>query len=440
MRIGTTILICLIPIHASVTRAEPLEPAITDHDRSHWAFKPLLRPEIPPGTSTHPIDRFLDHARTTASLQTAPLADRYTLARRLSFDLTGLPPDPQRVADFVADTRPDAYERLADEWLASRAYAERWAQHWLDQARFAETDGFEHDKLRPDAWRYRDWVIQALDQDMPYDRFVQWQIAADELVPDNPEAAIATGFLLAGPDFPDINDQNERRHVRLNEIAATTGSVFMGLTLQCAECHDHKYDPLSQADFYRFRSVFSNMVWPKRDKPLGMIAHEPGTDGPDDFVMVRGDFKRPGTPIEPGVPRITQIRSTPLAIDALPTSSGRRKAFAQWLTQPDHPLTSRVMVNWLWAHHFGHGLSSTPGDFGRQGEAPDAPATARLVGDGTVAPSVEPQGHASTHGDQRCLPTIKPPSVRIRFTVVTQSATGSDQSLLLAIRSPTARW
>ena len=158
--------------------------------------------------------------------------------------------------EFLADDSPDAYDKLVDRLLASPAYGERWAQHWLDLARFAETDGFEHDLVRPNAWRYRDWVIDALNRDLPFDQFVRLQIAGDELLPDDRDAAIATGFLLCGPDMPDLNLQDERRHVVLNEMTATVGAVFLGMQIGCAQCHDHKFDPIRQHDFYRLRAFF----------------------------------------------------------------------------------------------------------------------------------------------------------------------------------------
>lgn len=185
-----------------------------------------------------------------------PPADRRTLIRRVTFDLTGLPPTPAEIVRFVSDAAPDAFDQLFDRLLASSAYGERWAQHWLDLVRFAETDGFEHDLERPNAWRYRDWVIAALNADLPYDEFVRLQLAGDELRPDDAGAAIATGFLLCGPDMPDINLLEERRHNFLNDMTGTVGSVLLGLQVGCAQCHDHKFDPVSQLDFYRMRAFF----------------------------------------------------------------------------------------------------------------------------------------------------------------------------------------
>lgn len=239
--------------------AATAEPEISASEREHWSFQPLIAPAIPESASnaTNPIDAFLDARFRADGLTAAQPADRRVLIRRLAFDLTGLPPTPEAIDAFLADDAPDAWERLVDRLLASPAYGERWAQHWLDLARFAETDGFEFDHVRPNAWRYRDWVIDAFNRDLPLAEFVQSQVAGDLLWPDDPQAAIATGFLLCGPDMIDINDQEERRHTVLNELTGTVGSVFLGLSVGCAQCHDHKTDPVSQLDFYRLRAYFT---------------------------------------------------------------------------------------------------------------------------------------------------------------------------------------
>lgn len=239
------------------------EPPITESDRDHWAFYPLERPEVPSINNTawprNAIDNFVLAKIEENALLPLPEADRGTLIRRVTFDLIGLPPTPAQVQDFLDDRSPDAYARMVDRLLASPEYGVRWGQHWLDLARFAETDGFEHDKVRHQAWRYRDWVVDAMNADLPYDHFLSRQLAGDVLDPRNPAAAIPTGFLLCGPDMPDINLQEERRHNVLNEMTSTVGSVFLGLPLGCAQCHDHKFDPVSQRDFYRLRAFFENM-------------------------------------------------------------------------------------------------------------------------------------------------------------------------------------
>lgn len=366
----------LFLVGLATTRAdEPaplIEPPITPADRDHWAFKPLGRPQ-PPDTSdpcTNPIDRFIQARLEREGLAPLPDADRLTLLRRATFDLTGLPPTPEEIAAFVPDDSPDAYEQVVDRLLASPAYGERWAQHWLDLARFAETDGFEHDKVRPDAWRFRDWVIDALNRDLPLDDFIQLQIAGDELRPDDQQAAIATGFLLAGPDMPDINLQEERRHNVLNEITATVGSALLGLQVGCAQCHDHKFDPISQADFYRLRAIFESAELFKTP-PAGRVVHESGTV-PVSHLMIRGDFRRPGAVVEPAFPRAANGSGETIGAPAN-QPGGRRAALARWLTSGRQPLTPRVMANWIWQHHFGQGLSRTPGDFGAMGDLPSHP-------------------------------------------------------------------
>jgi len=242
--------------------AAPTEIPITAAERDHWAYKPLAKVTPPavadPRFAAHPVDRFVFAAMAREQVTPLPRTCRAALARRVWFDLTGLPPTAAELRAFLADTSTDAYEKLVDRLLASRAYGERYAQHWLDLARFAETDGFEHDLVRPNAWRYRDWVIDALNHDLPFDEFVRLQIAGDESLPGNRDAQIATGFLLCGPDMPDLNLPDERRHVVLNEMTATVGAVFLGMQFGCAACHDHKFDPIRQHDFYRLRTFFES--------------------------------------------------------------------------------------------------------------------------------------------------------------------------------------
>ncbi|MFP6858773.1 MAG: DUF1549 and DUF1553 domain-containing protein [Roseibacillus sp.] len=371
--------ICLLLAAAASSTAEEPEKPITDQDRRHWSFLPPVRPALPAvkdaAAVRNPIDRFILARLEENNLSFAPEADRRTLLRRLSFDLTGLPPTPQEIDDFLNDRAPDAWQHVVSRLLASSAYGERWAQHWLDVARFAESDGFEFDHERKEAWRYRDWVIEALNRDLPYDQFVQWQLAGDERVPDTEEARIATGFLVAGPDMIDINLATERRHEFLNKMTQAVGEVFLGLTLGCAQCHAHKTDPVSIEDFYRFRAIFANtVVNPKKSKQLAHFIAEPNADPPDSFVMQRGDFRRPGTPVDPALLRIANPGGQQIA-PAPPgaISSQRRAALATWLTRAEHPLTSRVIVNRLWQHHFGRALVPTPNDFGHTGKPPSHP-------------------------------------------------------------------
>ncbi len=234
---------------------------ITAEDRAHWAFVPPKKVDPPAvkeaGWVRNVVDSFVLARLEAEGLAHAPEADRPTLLRRLSFDLIGLPPTPEESAAFEADRSPKAYEIQVDRLLASPHYGERQAQHWLDLARYADTDGFEFDEARPDAWRYRDWVVKALNADMPYDRFIALQVAGDELEPDDPEAVVATGFNRCYPDMVDLNDQGLRRQNALDDITETASLAFLGLTMGCARCHDHKFDPISQADFYRLQAFFT---------------------------------------------------------------------------------------------------------------------------------------------------------------------------------------
>ncbi|MEX2216989.1 MAG: DUF1549 and DUF1553 domain-containing protein [Phycisphaeraceae bacterium] len=373
------------------------EPKLKSSDYQHWSFIPPSRPALPQvkdkAWPRNPIDHFILAELESKNLQPMPQAGPRTLIRRVTFDLTGLPPTAEEVEAFVRewegqgpwakgqgnnpqsairDPQFSAYLRLIDRLLASPAYGERWAQHWLDVARFAETDGFEHDKVRPEAWKYRDWVITALNEDMPYDRFVRSQLAGDEL--GQGHDSVATGFLMAGPDFPDINSQDERREAKLNEITSTVSQAILGLTIGCARCHDHKYDPISQADHYRLRAVFANILHPKKDKLFDTTVREPSATAPQSFVMIRGEYDKLGPKIEAGFPRVINRGGTTIAPPAKEAKSSLRRAvLADWITQPDNPMTARVMVNRLWLHHFGVGLVKTPGDFGFMGDSPTHP-------------------------------------------------------------------
>lgn len=357
------------------------EPPITEADREHWSFQPLTRPAIPQVNDEswceNPIDRFVLAELERRQLAPQPAADRTTLIRRLSFDLTGLPPTPEQVDAFLADPSHDAYQRLVDRLLASDDFGPHWAQRWLDLARFAETDGFEHDKIRANAWQYRDWVVGAMNRDLPYDRFLHLQIAGDQIAPSDPAASIATAFCLSGPDMPDINSQDERRHHLLNEMTATVGEVFLGLQFGCAQCHDHKYDPISQADFYRLRAIFDPAVQVKKNQSVSTLSVRSDAAQPS-YLMIRGDWQRRGPAVEPAFPRIVDFGdddATQANADtpSKPGTTNRRKAFAQWLTARNQPLTARVIVNRIWQAHFGRGLSETPSDFGVIGDSPSHP-------------------------------------------------------------------
>ena len=332
-----------VAIHAS---ADPVkdEPKVTEKDRGHWAFKPL---QIPAGKTS--LDDFF-----TPQSQ----ADPGTLIRRLFFDLVGLPPSPGEVSAHQVALSGKSYEAIIDQLLESPRYGEHWAQWWLDLARYADTDGFEYDADRGRAWQYRDWVIRAFNDDMPFNEFVQKQIAGDLMGDET-----ATGFLFTCPDMPDLNNQNERRHVLLNDITSTVASVGLGLTAGCAQCHDHPYDPISQADFYRLRAFFDNTVLSKERKPLGPFVRVFTEGLPASTVFVRGDFKRPGPVVQPAFPRV--LGETPPSAD--------RATLAKWMTSKENPIFLRAMVNRIWQQHLGKPIAAIPDDLGHQGQAPEDP-------------------------------------------------------------------
>jgi hypothetical protein len=242
------------------------KPTVSDEDREFWAFRPLLRESPPavknPAWCRSPIDRFVLAKLESKNLSPRPRSERRKLIRRVYFDLIGLPPTPEEVQAFLNDTGTDAYEKLLDHLLASPHYGERWGRHWLDLARFAESHGFEHDTDRPTAYHYRDFVIQALNRDLPYDRFVKLQIAGDELEPDNTLALMATGFLAAGVHATQItaNQAEKERYDELDDMVSTVGTSMLGLTIGCARCHDHKFDAIPQSDYYRLLSTFTATV------------------------------------------------------------------------------------------------------------------------------------------------------------------------------------
>ena len=409
------------------------ERPITAEDRTHWAFIPPTRPAVPKVDRAdwirNPIDAFVVAGLVEFGLEPAPEADRTTLLRRLSLDLIGLPPTPEEIERFLRDDSMGAYERQVDRLLASPGYGERQAQHWLDLARYADTDGFEFDQARPNLWRYRDWVVDAFNSDMPFDSFVRLQLAGDEVLPGDPGAMVATGFNRCYPDMVDLNDQGERRQHAMDDITETAGLVFLGLTVGCARCHDHKFDPIAQADFYRLQAFFTPAVfrddapiapdheqaehehrrreWSEelarvedvletagdsereslvreRDRlkasepapmPMARVLDESTTEAPPTFLRVRGEYGTIGPEVVPRFPAVLlpEGREPLPRIEPMPGSTGRRSALADWLTEPDHPLTARVIVNRLWQQHHGRGIVATPSDFGTIGDPPSHP-------------------------------------------------------------------
>lgn len=256
--------------------ATPSPKGFSDEDKGWWAFQPVARPAVPAASAapqswqSNPVDAFVWNSMTDAGLTPAPEADRVSLMRRVYFDLTGLPPTPEEVQVFLQDPAPDAYARLVDRLLDSPHYGERWARHWLDLVRYADSDGYRIDHYRPEAWRYRDYVIASFNEDKPYDRFVQEQLAGDELFPGDPQALVATGFLRHWIYEYNNRDAPQQWRTIIEDVTDTTGDVFFGFGMQCAKCHDHKFDPIPQRDYYRLQAFFQPIM------PIDATVESPG--------------------------------------------------------------------------------------------------------------------------------------------------------------------
>jgi mono/diheme cytochrome c family protein len=506
------------------------DPLVRDKDRQHWAFRPPVRPAVPAvrssGSVRNPIDAFLLAKLEGKGMTFSGPADPLVLMRRAYIDLIGMPPAPEEIEAYLADRSPRAYEKLVDKLLESPRYGERWARYWLDAAGYADSEGaVSNDTVRPYAWRYRDYVIRALNSDKPYNQFLTEQIAGDELfdyknvkefTPEQREKLAATGFLRMGPDSTYSTEQNflaDRYDTIAGEIEIL-GTSVMGLTIGCARCHDHKYDPIPQRDYYRLSAVLQSAYDPYdwrsptiecvgvgakcgdedvRDLPARSPEEERETEAhnapirkrleelekalaakaapyreklraekleklPADVrqdlqkalditsdrrtavqkylvqkfegtteidekeiaarfedykkdsqelhkeigaqkaklqpspkiralfdmggeptpnrILLRGDVNNPGPLVEPGPPSVLSASLTPYQV-VKPAyqsgTSGRRLALARWLTQPNHPLTARVMVNRIWQHHFGTGLVASPANYGKMGLAPTHP-------------------------------------------------------------------
>lgn len=398
-----------------------------------WSLRPPQPPE-PPNTPGHPIDRLLQAELAKHQLQLSPPADRRTLLRRATLALTGLLPTATEVQQFAADTAPDAWERAIDRLLASTQYGERQARLWLDVVRYADTNGYERDEFRPEMWRYRDYVVRSFNADKPFSQFVREQLAGDELAGTEPETAadvealIATGFLRLGQwdSTAAIFQEEPRLQAEIQaDLTNTTASAFLGLTMSCCQCHDHKYDPLSQADHYRLRAFFASAT-PRNDLPaapaesrrtidsanariemqrttlqkeleglseqqsaarsqlqkqldelqsqlqshaqaLGVVDRSDSI--PATRILDQGDFASPGAETPPGFPTVLDPHPAVIAAPR-PGTSGRRLALADWIVNPGNPWTARVFVNRIWQQHFGRGLVATANDFGITGSAP----------------------------------------------------------------------
>ena len=359
---------------------------------THWAFQPIGRPAIPSGKgAAGPVDRFLAASLSQRGLALAPEADRRTLIRRATYDLTGLPPTPEQIRAFLNDVAPLAYERLVDRLLASPGYGERWGRWWLDLARYADTNGQDENKVMANAWRYRDWVIRSFNVNQPLDQFITHQLAGD-LLPTNglPLQEIhrrwtATGFLVLGPKMLAEQDKPKLVMDLIDEQIDVTTRAFLGLTVGCARCHDHKFDPVPARDYYALAGIFkstktmTNLAFvskfnerriPTDDEPeaLALAVEE---DRPVDLpVHLRGShLNLAKDPVPRGFIRV----ANPGSAVAPPSDRSGRLELAHWLTGDDNPLTSRVLVNRVWQAHFGEGLVRTPDNFGLRGETPTHP-------------------------------------------------------------------
>ncbi|WP_206291859.1 PSD1 and planctomycete cytochrome C domain-containing protein [Humisphaera borealis] len=397
----------------------------------HWAYRPIVRVD-PPAVKTadwaaNDIDRFVLASLEGAGVIPSPPADKATLIRRLSLDLTGLPPTPAEVDSFTNDAAPDAYAKLVDRLLASPHFGERWGRHWLDKARYADSDGYEKDTPRPDAYVFRDWVIKAINDDMPFDRFTVEQLAGDLLPGASNEQRIATAFHRQTLTNKEGGaDQEQFRVEATFDRAETTGAVWLGLTVGCARCHNHKYDAITQREYYQLFAYFNNgdevnlqlpgstdevrkykLALAEHNKQVKAIEAQiadgktpatpaakkkleadlaalkkkapaaPGlavrvigqrTANPRPNTMLhRGDFLQPGEQVTPG------SLATLHAFTPRDPQKPDRLDLANWLTSPANPLTPRVAANDIWQKLFGKGLVRTPDDFGVRGERPTHP-------------------------------------------------------------------
>ena len=331
----------------------------------HWAFQPV----VDPGSTLDALN----------PAKTGP-ADKRTLIRRLTFDLTGLPPTPAEVDAFLADNSPGAFDALLERLLASPAYGEKWGRKWLDLVRYADTAGENSDFPAPQAWRYRNWVVDAVNRDLPYDQFLRDQLAGDLVERPTRDQIIATGYLAVARRFG--HDTDKDMHLTYEDVIDTLGKSVLGLTIGCARCHNHKYDPVTTRDYYALYGIFASTRFPfpgceAKQKPRDLVALPNSTDAayavvdgkPEDArLQSRGEPTMPGDPIPR---RNLDVFGGQTLAD--PKSSGRLD-LARWLTDPRHPLTARVMANRIWQGHFGRGLVATPSDFGTRGARPTHPA------------------------------------------------------------------
>ncbi|MCU0702985.1 MAG: PSD1 and planctomycete cytochrome C domain-containing protein [Fimbriiglobus sp.] len=459
-------------IDSGVSLEKPTNVLFTDEQKRFWAFQSVQRAPIPIA-ATNPIDAFIAHRLTTAGLKLSAPADKRALLRRITFDLIGLPPTPEELAAFEVDTAPDAFAKVVDRLLASPHYGERWGRHWLDVARYADTNGMDENTLFGHAWKYRDYVVNSFNADKPYDQFLREQVAGDLLPPTDDERVkrerfAALGYLAIGPKLLAEPDKQKMLLDIADEQLDTLGKSVLGLTIGCARCHDHKFDPIPTRDYYSLLAVFTStrtmqnlntvaktfersLTGPEKpevtkaraeldklrkevreiEKQFGKtkedekakrqelhetaevkraaIKNLEAAIQPNDYylgveegsaaaygtaprnlhVQIRGNYTTPGEEAPAVFPRILAgekqepfLPSNPNPVaksEANKTRFGAtrersgRLELANWLADPRHPLTARVMVNRVWLHHFGAGLVRTPDNFGKLGERPTHP-------------------------------------------------------------------
>jgi len=493
------------------TPLAPRQPGreISEEDRQHWAFQPIGRPSPPNDPQSdwddsNPIDGFVLAKLQQQGLSPSAPATQRELLRRAFFDLIGLPPTPEEMARFLADDSPTAFAKVVDDLLSRPQYGERWGRHWLDLVRYAQTNGYERDDEKPYVWRYRDYVIRSFNQDKPFSQFILEQLAGDELEAVSHDSIIATGYYHLGVWDDEPDDKQQAIFDGLDDVLRTTGEAFLGLTIGCARCHDHKFDPIPQADYYRLLAIVQNIApygrdklathwkinpdavftplatreqleaWlPKRaelqaqiaelrqktiDKPeekepnekkiieiekelyeppfdQALAVHELGPTPTATKILIRGSHLTPGEEVSPAFLAVlggTPVEATPPTVPpdctnpmrdvmqraGVSATSGRRRALADWIIDPTNPLTSRVIVNRLWQHHFGRGIVATPNDFGHTGRPPTHPElldwlASRLVEDGWHLKSLHrlimlSNAYQQTSHDDRDTPDIDP--------------------------------
>lgn len=382
------------------------EPAVfTAEEKGFWAYQPVNDPVLP---AVHdeswiksPVDRFILHELDERQLKPAAPVTKLALLRRVAFDLTGLPPTPDQTAAFLNDTSPDAYRNLVDKLLDSTHYGEHWARHWLDVVRFAESTANDANAVMRYAWRYRNYVIDAFNSDLPYDQFLIEQLAGDLLGPTdsvalNTRRVVATGFLMIGPKALAETDKEQSRLDIVDDQIDVTGRAMLGLTLACARCHDHKFDAIRTTDYYAMAGIFRSTepfqdearnasMWWEFPVPQGpgvepVMVMAPKESLPRNLrVHLRGNRFTLGKTVPRGVPQVVEVTSrdqitveSGRAVDPNQPGSGRLD-LARWIASPANPLTARVMVNRIWQHHFGRGLVATSDNFGIRGERPSHP-------------------------------------------------------------------